>query len=177
MKENTTDLTIDTLTVTNKVKFDLNTSFEVSLLTAPFSTPVTIEVGDQFADDSADPPSLKIVSVANTGVSGVDPVLVETDINVNPPFNSNTIEFAVWRINPRNISSGVQYEIKASKDKTVPISDNSKVRVLSNCVVLRLLVKHIESPTSTTTPPWLDLVSDRWIPIGETPSYGQESGV
>ena len=42
-EENTTDLTIDTLTVTNKVKFDLNTSFEVS---APdgtfFSTPVTI---------------------------------------------------------------------------------------------------------------------------------------
>ena len=173
-EENTTDLTIDTLTVTNKVKFDLNTSFEVS---APdgtfFSTPVTIEVGDQFADDSADPPSLKIVSVANTGVSGVDPVLVETDINVNPPFKPNTIEFAVWRINPRNISSGVQYEIKASKDKTVPISDNFKgegtIQLRGTQTVGE--AHRISNVNYNTSLGWI------WCQIGgfqsgETPSYG-----
>ena len=50
-ESNTNDITVDTLTVNNKVKFDLINDFQIS---APggtfFSTPVTIEVGDQFAD-------------------------------------------------------------------------------------------------------------------------------
>ncbi len=126
-EENTNDLTVDTLTVNNKVKFDLSNDF---LISAPggtvFATPVTIEVDESFANSSDDPGSLEIKSVANTGLAAVDAALVETDMVFSPPFKPNTIQFAVWELNPRNISSGLTYSIKTSKDKTVPATESFK---------------------------------------------------
>ena len=178
--ENTNDLTVDTLTVNNKVKFDLQNDFQIS---APggtfFSTPVTIEVGDQFANSSDDPGSLTIKSVANTGISSVDPALVETDMVFNPPFKPNTIQFAVWELNPRNVSSGLTYSIKASKDKTVPASESFKQE---GTIELRGTetvgeAHRIANINYNTTMGWI------WCQIdgfqqGETPSYGwREWGV
>ena len=179
-ESNTNDITVDTLTVNNKVKFDLLNDFQIS---APggtfFSTPVTIEVGDQFADSSDDPGSLTIKSVANTGIASVDPALVETDMVFNPPFKPNTIQFAVWELNPRNISSGLTYSIKTSKDKTVPASESFKQE---GTIELRGTetvgeAHRIANVNYNTTMGWI------WCQIdgfqqGETPSYGwREWGV
>ena len=173
-ESNTNDITVDTLTVNNKVKFDLINDFQIS---APggtfFSTPVTIEVGDQFANSSDDPGSLTIKSVANTGISSVDPALVETDMVFNPPFKPNTIQFAVWELNPRNISSGLTYSIKASKDKTVPASESFKQEGTIEFRGTETVgeAHRIANINYNTTLGWI------WCQIGgfqqgETPSYG-----
>ena len=179
-ESNTNDVTVDTLTVNNKVKFDLINDFQIS---APggtfFSTPVTIEVGDQFADSSDDPGSLTIKSVANTGIAGVDPALVETDMVFNPPFKPNTIQFAVWELNPRNISSGLNYSIKTSKDKTVPASESFKQE---GTIELRGTetvgeAHRIANVNYNTTVGWIWCQTDGFQQ-GETPSYGwREWGV
>ena len=178
-EENTTDLTIDTLTVQNKVKFDLNTSFEVS---APdgtfFSTPITVEVDDEYSNDLNDPASITIKSVGNVTSSSVDSGLVDTDINIHPPLKPNTIQFAVWEVNPRS-TSGLTYEIKSTKGKNVPSSETFK---REGTITLRGTetvgeAHRISSINYNTAVGWI------WCQIGgfqsgETPDYGwREWGV
>jgi hypothetical protein len=127
-EENTNDLTIDTLTVNKKVKFNLSNDFQISALGGTFFTsPVEIALAeDPFVNDVNDEPALKIKSVANISNPDVDETLTTTDMEFNPYTKPNTIQFAVWELNRRNSTSGVNYQIKTSTDKTVPQSENFK---------------------------------------------------
>tara|TARA_B100000427_G_scaffold72766_1_gene58902 strand:+ start:8249 stop:14758 length:6510 start_codon:yes stop_codon:yes gene_type:complete len=127
-EENTNDITVDTLTVNNKVKFNLSNDFLISALGGTkFTSPVEIALSeDPFANSSDDPPALKIKSVGNISNPSVDAFLTTTDMEFNPVFKPNSIKFAQWIINPRNETSGLEYAIKTSVDKVVPASESFK---------------------------------------------------
>ena len=126
-EENTSDLTVDTLTVNNQVKFTLKKDFQIAAEDGTFfTTPVTIKLAEQYADSTLDDPALTIGSVANINLPNVDGTLAEEDMEFHPPFQPNTIHFSRWLVRSRAGTAGVVYDIKTSTDKTVPASEGFK---------------------------------------------------